>query len=358
MKRFALIFCVLLMSPFMFAQSDLQVLAVVKLNNNQSITLKKLKTRVEAYQKQMGAQLSFDDRKKVLDALIQEELVAQAAIKDGISIPDSTVEEYFLQSISQQVGRRLTFQEFEDFVKKDANMTVDEFMKKQSGMSFSEYKNYMKNQLISQNYILSKSKSELEKIASTDEEIRSYYELNKTNFVQPDMMKIFLVIVPKENDANKAKAKADKIYADIKDKKISETQLIKDSKEKKSGYQAGFVFINKNETSARQLGISLQDLLGLFANSKDFVSELVERETTYQFYKILNKFEGKMLTLSDVVQPETTQTVYDFIKVAVSQQKQMQYLQVEAQRIAASLDTKENVDRKKSDEELKKVLSW
>ena len=149
MKRFILTFCALLMGASLFAQADLQVLAVVKLNNNESITLKKLKTRVEAYQKQTGAALSVDDRKKVLDALIQEELVAQAAIKSGMTIPDSTIEEYFLQSVSQQIGRRVTQQQFEELVQKQEKMTIDEYMKKQAGMSYSEYKNYMKNQLLS-----------------------------------------------------------------------------------------------------------------------------------------------------------------------------------------------------------------
>lgn len=358
MKRFILTFCALLMGASLFAQADLQVLAVVKLNNNESITLKKLKTRVEAYQKQTGAALSVDDRKKVLDALIQEELVAQAAIKSGMTIPDSTIEEYFLQSVSQQIGRRVTQQQFEELVQKQEKMTIDEYMKKQAGMSYSEYKNYMKNQLLSQNYIVAQSKSELEKVAPTDEEIRGYYELNKTNFVQPDMMKMFLVIIPKGNDVAAAKAKAEKLYSDLKDKKASTTQILKDSKTENSGYQAGDVFINKNELSAKQLGISLQDLLALFANSSDYVSPLSERETSYQFYSVIKKYEGKMLTLSDLVQPETTRTVYDFIKDTVGQQKKMQFLQMEAQKIAQSLDKSANVDRKKTGKELEKLLAW
>ena len=43
-----------LLSASVFAQSDLQPLAVVKLNKNESITVKQLKTRCEIYQKQMG----------------------------------------------------------------------------------------------------------------------------------------------------------------------------------------------------------------------------------------------------------------------------------------------------------------
>ena len=49
MKRFAIV-CMMILTAAaaVFAQSDLQVLAVVKLNKNESITVKQLKTRVEA----------------------------------------------------------------------------------------------------------------------------------------------------------------------------------------------------------------------------------------------------------------------------------------------------------------------
>ena len=142
MKRFAIAILALFAATALFAQSDLQVLAVVKLNKNESITVKQLKTRVDSYEKQRGTALSTDDRKKVLDAMIQEKLVLQAAQKAGLSIPDSTVEQYFLQSVSQQLGRNVTEQEFEQLIKAQTNMSLDEYMKNQSGMSVAEYKTY------------------------------------------------------------------------------------------------------------------------------------------------------------------------------------------------------------------------
>ena len=120
MKRFAIALFALFMSAAVFAQSDLQVLAVVKLNKNESITVKKLKTRVEMYEKQRGTALSVDDRKKVLDALIQEKLVLQAAQKAGVTLTDSAVEQMFLQQVSSQLlGRTVTQSELEEVVKQD-----------------------------------------------------------------------------------------------------------------------------------------------------------------------------------------------------------------------------------------------
>lgn len=359
MKRFAIALFTLLMSAAVFAQSDLQVLAVVKLNKNEPITVKQIKTRVEMYEKQRGASLSVDDRKKVLDALIQEKLVLQAAQKAGLTLTDSVVEKMFVQQLSAQlVGRTVTQSELEQFVKQQTNLSLDEFMKQQIGMSVAEYKTYLKNQTLVQQYIFSQRENELKSVAPTDDEIRSFYELNKSSFVWTDMMKLFLVVVPKGEDAEAARAKANDLYTKLKDKKMSVNQLTVESKKENSGFQSGEIIINKNTTSAQQLGISYTDLISLFGNEKDYLASVSEFDTHFQFYMVVKKYDAKMLGLSDVVQPDSTTTVYDYIRSTLGEQKVMQYYTVAAQEIAVGLDTEENVERKKIGDALTKLLSW
>ncbi|MBR0544682.1 MAG: SurA N-terminal domain-containing protein [Treponema sp.] len=359
MKRFAIALFALFMSAAVFAQSDLQVLAVIKLNKNESITVKKLKTRVEMYEKQRGTALSVDDRKKVLDALIQEKLVLQAAQKAGVTLTDSAVEQMFLQQVSSQLlGRTVTQSELEEVVKQETNLSLDDFMKQQIGMSVEEYKTYLKNQTIVQQYIMRQRENELKAVAATDEEIRSFYELNKSSFVWTDMMKLFLVVVPKSNDGEAARVKADDLYKKLKEKKLSSNQITVESKKENSGFQSGEILINKNQTSAQQLGISYTDLISLFSNEKDYISNVSEFDTHFQFYMIIKKYDAKLLGLSDVVQPDSTTTVYDYIRSSLGQQKVMQYFTIAAQEIAEGLDKEENVERKKTGDALTKLLTW
>ena len=359
MKRFAIALFALFMSAAVFAQSDLQVLAVVKLNKNESITVKKLKTRVEMYEKQRGTALSVDDRKKVLDALIQEKLVLQAAQKAGVTLTDSAVEQMFLQQVSSQLlGRTVTQSELEEVVKQETNLSLDDFMKQQIGMSVEEYKTYLKNQTIVQQYIMRQRENELKAVAATDEEIRSFYELNKSSFVWTDMMKLFLVVVPKSNDGEAARVKADDLYKKLKEKKLSSNQITVESKKENSGFQSGEILINKNQTSAQQLGISYTDLISLFSNEKDYISNVSEFDTHFQFYMIIKKYDAKLLGLSDVVQPDSTTTVYDYIRSSLGQQKVMQYFTIAAQEIVEGLDKEENVERKKTGDALTKLLTW
>lgn len=361
MKRFIFgIAFFLTVALSVFAQNDLQPLAVVKLNKSETITLKLLRSRVEIYQKQSGAtSFSIDDKKQILESLIQEKLIVQAAQKEGLAaqITDTVVNQHFVQSLSQQAGRNVTESEFADIVKKQTGKTMDQLMMEQVGMSLADYKAYLKNQLIAQSYILQKKGEEIGKIAASDTEIRSFYDMNKAAFVQNDMVKIFLVVVPKIGNVDDARVKANKMLNDLKDKK-SNFDSIKSGVSKNAGYQAGDLFISKTAQHAQQLGISYNELTELFGKNVGYTSELNETPNDFQFYSVRAKYPAKMLGIGDSVQPEANLTVYDYIKGNLTQQKQSQALLAAADEITKSLDTAANVDRKKTGDALDKLLAW
>lgn len=360
MKRFALgLAFFLTAAAAVFAQSDLQPLAIVKLNKSETITLKQLRTRVESYQKQNNiASFTVDQKKEILNAMIDEKLVVQAAQKQGMSITDTQVNQYFLQSLSQQIGKNVTEAEFADIIKKQTGLSLDDFMKQQVGLSVSEYKSYLKNQLLAQQYVMSQKQNEIRKVAPTDDEIRAFYEMNKASFVQNDMLKMFLVVVPKGSDAEAARAKTNKMLQDVKDKKITFDDIKAQMTKEGSGFQAGDLLISKTAQHAQQLGITYQNLIELFTKDTGYISDLNETDNDFQFYAIRGKYSAKMLTISDLVQPETTVTVYDYIKQNLTQQKQSQYLVSAVQDITKTLDTPENVERKKTGDALDKLLAW
>lgn len=359
MKRLALGIVLLLTSSVaLFAQNDLQPLAVVKLNSSETITLKQLKTRVKVYQKQTGAaSFTVDQKKDILNALIDEKLIVQAAQKENLTVTDSQVNSYFLNSLSQQVGKQVTEQQFADIVKQQTGQSFDDFMIAQVGMNVAEYKAYLKNQLIAQQYVLSKKQNEIKNIAPSDDDVRQFYEMNKASFVQNDMLKLYLVIVPKKQDAVGARATITDIYNKYKGKTVTGDAL-KSSKDNGSLYQAGDLLVAKTAQHAQQIGISVAQLNELFTKEVGFLSDISETDADFQFYAILKKYDAKMLTLSDVVQPDTTITVYDYIKQNLTQQKQSQYLMTAVQDISKSLDTADNVVRKKTGDDLTKLLTW
>lgn len=359
MKRFAFgIAFLLAFAANVFAQADLQPLAIVKLNKSETITLKQLRTRVELYQKQNNVtSFSVDQKKEILEAMIDEKLVVQAAQKAGMSITDSQVNQYFLQSISQQIGRQVTEAEFTEIVKQQTGLSLNDYIKQQVGLGVNEYKAYLKNQLLAQQYVMQQKQAEIQRVAPTDAEIRSFFEMNKASFVQNDMLKLFLVIYPKNENPENARVSANKMLNDLKDKKVT-IDGIKAGMQKDSSYQSGDLLISKTAQHAQQLGITAQELSELFSRETGYISSLNETERDFQFYSIRGKYEAKMLGLSDLIQPETTITVYDYIRQNLTQQKQSQFLMTAVQEITNSLNTPENVERKKTGDALDKLLNW
>ena len=208
MKKIALTLMILLLAgASVFAQSDLQVLAVVKYNKSESITVKQLKSRCEIYKKQLNRALTVEEKKSTLDALINEKLVLQAAQKDGITIPDSSVNQYFEQAMSQQVGRQVTEKQLSDLIKQSQGITLDELLVQQMGMTTAEYKAFLKNQLIMQQYVVKSSQDALAKVSPSDDEIRLFYESNKSSFVWNDIIKILMVVTEKGSDPDASKNK-------------------------------------------------------------------------------------------------------------------------------------------------------
>ena len=360
MKKIIAVLSVLMLTSFaVFAQSDLQVLSVIKLNKNESITLKQLRTRCEAYEKQMGGRtLTVDEKKQVLDTLIEEKLIVQAAIKSGISIPDTYVDQYFTQAMSQSLGVSVTEKELDELLKKQQGKSLDEVLLEQTGMNKAEYKAHLKNQLLMQQYVVQKNQAEIQKIAATDEEIRMAYESNKSSFVWNDMVKMLLVIVPKGNDPDAAKQKLVDFLTKYKAKTLTAEQIAIQSQGENPGFQAGLGLFPKTEAAAAGIGMSFQNLVYVFSQSEGYTSDVEETSNDYRFLSVIKKYDAKMLAIGDLVQPETTVTVYDYIRTNLTQQKQQIYMSNAATTLAKELHTAENVDMKKTGAALDKLLEW
>jgi parvulin-like peptidyl-prolyl isomerase len=361
MKRLVItVAMALVLTGAVFAQSDLQPIANVKLQKTEPITLKQLKSRVEAYQKELGRVMTLDERKQVLDVLINERLLVQAAEKEGVKVSDSEVNQSFLKNISQQVGQEMTEAEFIQFVKQKTGMSVDDFMRAQSAMSLTEYKAFLKGTLQVQRYVMSKKQSEIQNVTPpSDQDIRAYYDVNKTKlFVQPEIVKLFIVVVPKGNASADAKAKLLDLQKQLKDKAASPADIKTRSQIANSGFEAGVLYINKDATAAKELGISMDSLLKIFGMDLNEVSDVSETDNDFQCFVVQEKYTAKILGLVDVVQPGTNVTVYEYIKNNMLAQAQNKAYSDALSSIVTDLRKNDSFQILKQGDDLDKVLAW
>ena len=159
-------------------------------------------------------------------------------------------------------------------------------------------------------------------------------------------------------NAYAAKLKAADLLNKYKDKKLSVDQIVVQSQTENSGYQATQTVIPKSETAAEAIGMTLKNLQSVFEQGEGFTSEVNETSNDYRFISVIKKYDAKLLGIGDIVQPETTVTVYDYIRSNLTQQKQQIFVNNEASTISKSLHTADNVEMKKTGAALDKLLEW
>ncbi len=339
------------------AQNDLQVIAQVNLSKKEPITLGQLKKLVKFAESQGGNIATNDDKKLVLESLMRTKLLVQAAEKENIKISNSQVDNAFNDALSTIVNSPITESEFAKLIKQKENISLDEFMKKQTGCTVEELKKIIKDNLIIQNYIASKNQAEIVKMATpTDAQIRSYYEMKKGELVRPDMVKMLFVAVKKEGKDKEEIDKINELHKKVK-KNIKEIANIKKNAEA-GNYVAQEGYIPKTAEGAQLLNATPEVLMEIFSKDVNYIFDIQDRVDSRQFFVITEKLNAKILTLSDVIDPSSTITLYDQIKSLLSQGLALNAVQSIIQTTYESLRTDDNCKILKTDAELDKLFKW
>ncbi len=227
-------------------------------------------------------------------------------------------------------------------------------------MTMAEYKKFLKTQVSTQRYVAQKKADEFRNLKGPeDSQIRSYYELNKQAFFRPDTVKLFLISVPKGSGPAAAKAKAQEFVKKLKSSGVKATADIKSKANgAQAGYSAGEIYLGKTAVTATQLGLTMEALLEIFGMGVGAVSDVNETANDYQCFIVLKKEEAKILTLSDLVEPDKTVSLYEFIKNLLTSQIQQKALEDAIREVSAELRKSGTYKVFLADAELGKVLDW
>ena len=317
MKRNVLLMLfVLIAAALVSAQTDLQPAALVKLTKTEPITVKQLKAEVQKIEAQTGKKLTNDERKQVLDVMINERLALQAAERDKVTVSDAEINQQLQQArsaMAQSIGRQPTDAEFESAIKQ------------QTGMDLASYKDQLKRLSTVQKYLMTKKQDILQSIKKPSEaEIKNFYDLNKAKLVRPDTVRFSMIFIPYGNDAAaKAKAKelADKLVKDIgtSPSKFDEAALRGQSAT--AGYQAGDGGYLPKTAEAQSI-VGPEFMTVAFSLKQGEVSRLIENSKGYQIIKITETYGQKTLDLDDIYQLGSKVTVHDYIENLLYQQNQ------------------------------------
>ena len=338
MKRYLILFILaVLAGTTVFAQTDLQTAAIVRLTKSEPITVKQLKTEIEklayrdlaprlnrvptAAELTKAAQgLTLEQRRQVLDAIINERLALQAAERDKITVTDNELNQQITQlktQMAQTIGRQPTEDEFAQAIKNE------------TGQDYPAFRDSFRRQAIVQKYLMTKKESSFKNIQQpTDAEIVNFYNLSKAQFVRPDTVRFSMIQVAYGNDAaSKARAKdtVDRLNREIGSNPAKFDETVMKGQAPNSGYQAGDGgYLPRNMQAQQAAGIDFINTA--FSLKQGEVSKIIDGVQGYQIIKITETYSQKSLELDDIVQPGSRVTVRQYIGQNLFQQKQQEVL--------------------------------
>ena len=303
MKKVLSILSILLVMVTLSAATISSPAATVNLTKNKVITMDQLNKEVELYTKNGVSVQQID----VLNSLIDEILIEQGAARDGYSVTDSEVEQLYAnqkKSVEVQAGRTLTDAEFESLVT-------------ESYGSVDEYKSYLKLQYLTQSYISGAKADVLNNVAEpTENEIKTWYRQNSTNFTLPERVRLSLIAMEKTGDSatdSKKLSTLQSCYNDIVSGKITFEKGVQLYSEDTDSLSIGgdWGFMADNSTTRTNMGDNFVNTVMLM-DAGD-IEGVFETPYIYAIVKCTVHLDPTILTLNDTIE-EYGITVREYIR--------------------------------------------
>ncbi|MDZ7793300.1 MAG: peptidylprolyl isomerase [Spirochaetia bacterium] len=304
-----------------------ETVATVNLTRTEGITARQVDKKL-AEIRNMGTQTGIQPdkitREQVLDSLISEVLIKQAAERDGVRVQQEDIDRLVNQQkrqIEAQMGQKLSDQEFQSIVSQE------------TGYSWQEYRQRLEDQILQQTYITQKKRGMFEAInPPTEREIQALYRENATEFTNPEFVRISHVFIPLANkseaEQEEARRKIEKARTQLRSGEMSFDDLVlKYSEDENSKFSGGDVgFVTRNNQQVKQVyGENFFD--EIFELEEGEVSDIIESNVGFHIVKATTHEQPKILSLDDRIAPDNPTTVREYLRNRIYQERQQQTLQ-------------------------------
>jgi parvulin-like peptidyl-prolyl isomerase len=330
MKNKLVIFFLFLFSALsVFAQEVVdRPVAIVKLYRTEVISASKLNRTVEVFESESGQTMTQEDKLFLLDNMIWEILIMQAAENEDITVTNDDVINNALNNFMAQTGMPATQQDF--------RLAIE-----QQGIDFDQYIDYMRRQMIVQLYVTEMKKENFQEAAQpTEAEIQTFFDNNSQEFINPTMIRISHIFFPTyDQDASAMsgiQTRAEDAYRRIQGGSSFESVMQSVPLSADSPVQHG------------DLGYAARgnpDVVMIFG--EDFMTRiftmdvgdigLVQSRIGFHIVKVTDFRERRFLDLDDPISPNDQATVRDYIYNIILQNKIQMIFQQSYQEVIDEL---------------------
>jgi foldase protein PrsA len=277
-----------------------------------------------------------EERRQVLDGLINRALIEQAADRDKVYVSDAEVKAKLDEvrkntGVQLGAGRDLTESELQTLVKN-------------SGLAWDDYMKELRYSILTLNYVRFKKRGVIEDVGQpTDAEVKAYYEANKVReFVTDDMVKLRQIFIDTrtlttKEERDKASKRADDVIQELRAGAKFEDLVTKYSDDTSTKYKGGDVgYLTRIDEQRRQLlGKDFFD--AVFTLKKGETSGVLTSTIGFHIVQVTDRIDAKLLGFDDKVPPLYQITVKEIIRRNLAVQKQNEAFTKALQDIVAAL---------------------
>jgi len=287
------------------------VLAQVKLSETRLIKLNEVNEKIGILEAQMGRSLTPAEKDELLNSMVDNALVLQAAKRDGLEITEKMIIDSFLQ---QNPGAT-----------KDQIIASAE---SQYGMPWKEISKALIDTYTVQEYIKLKGENEIKNIAKipTEEEVLDFFNENKTKFTNPDMVRVdhifFSTNGKNDSEIKLAKENAEKSLLEIKKGTKTFDILVQEvSEDRNSAANNGELgFITRDNPNHIQL-LGKDFISKVFSLEMDQVQGVLQSNSGYHIVIVREKRSARLLKITDLLDPSQPYTVAQYIQQNMYQER-------------------------------------
>ena len=309
-----------------------QPVAIVRLTETVNIGLREIEGQLAVFEQQLGRELEAGEKQQILDALINDELLLQAAGRASVRVTQEEIQNYLSvqrQQWSQALGEMLTEEQFRRQVEQ------------QTGESWSQFVSDVTDELIKLKYVREQKADVFQSLGGvTEAEVRDFYDEQETSFTNPAMVSFRHVYADLSGKSDEERTRArellERYRQQIRNGSLTFEELERRALDDASISVDNFGYLMRNDARSQQL-LGRAFIQTMFGLDEGEVGGVYESNVALHIVFVTDKRSARILGLDDPILPGQNITVRQQIRSQLAAQKEQQALARAVEGVVADL---------------------
>ena len=332
MRRVLIAFLLLAICMGLPAQILDMPVAVVRLTETVNIGQRNLRAQLDLFAAQLGRELTAIEKRQILDALVNDELLLQAAARQNVRVNQDEISNYLelqRQQWSQALGTALTDEQFRQQVER------------QTGSLWTEYVEDVSHELIKLKFVRDeKAALFASSLTPSQSDVLQFYEEQATSFTNPAMVSFRHIYIDLRGKSDAQRDENRSVIMDLRREirnGVSTFEVISQRSLDDPRFSAAdFGYLLRNDPRNQTLlGRSFIDRV--FSLDIGDVSEVLESTVALHIVQVTDKRSPRILGLDDPILPGQNVTVRQQITGILAAQMEQEALGAAVDELVAEL---------------------